>query len=422
MQKYTRYRFTAMFVLMVFLAAASIGRVLTRTNGPSSLDFHSYWYAGHFIWDRADPYSSALATAEPRLPVHYWDGVVQTSGSVIQPGLITLPGLTATGVLFLAPLAQFSWPTASTIWLGANLGMLFAITWACARYFGQHLLSRRGIFFLCLLCSLIATREALETGQSTLFTFGLTAFGMALIHESQLLGGLPIGIGFSKITLAFPIVFPLLYLRKLWVICIAGLVQVAGVFVLAWIAYAHPWDIIEKQIAIGKVHLGMNAGMQLTQGILRGHPISFGLFVISGLTMLGLLSTRLVREYPIRDQDPPTRLRAWILFAAVMMFNLLTIYHRRYDYVAGIVFFAPLVFTLGTSLESLWAPSANERRAVIVLAVIIASIWILPLYLVLGVKQYTYLFNLASIVAFVTSSWMLLRSVQTTQTLATFHN
>ncbi len=420
MQKYTRYRFTAVFVLMILLAAVSIGRVLTKTNGLSSLDFHSYWYAGHFIWDRADPYSSALATAEPRLPVRYWDGVVQTSGSVIQPGLITLPGLTATGILFLAPLARFSWPTASTIWLGVNLGMLFAIAWACARYFGQHLLSRRGIFFLCLLCSLIATREAIETGQSALFTFGLTTLGMVLIRKRQWLSGLLIGIGLSKTTLTFPIIFPLLYLRKLWAICVAGLVQVGGILVLAWIVSAHPWSIMEGQILIGKT-LGINTGMHLTQGILQGHPISFGLFVISGLTMLGLLSARLIRVFPIRIQDPPTLLHAWILFATVTMFDLLTIYHRRYDYVAGIAFFAPLVFTLGTSLESLWAPSANERRAVIVLAVIIASIWVLPLYLVLGVKQYTYLFNLASIVAFVTSLWMLLRSVQTTQTLATFH-
>lgn len=74
------------FVLAV-IAFVSIGRVLTKGIVNRETDFHSYWYAGHFIWEGEDPYRAIFEEREPRLPVRYWDGLVVTEGKIAQERL-----------------------------------------------------------------------------------------------------------------------------------------------------------------------------------------------------------------------------------------------------------------------------------------------------------------------------------------------
>jgi hypothetical protein len=397
--------------ILAVLVCAPTARVLLRDSGQGQIDFHSYWYAGHFIWQSDDPYSRSLALAEPTLPVTYWDGVTQASGSIRRQELSAIPGITAPLMLVAAMFSRFSWPVAVKAWTALNLGMLLVIAWSCSTYFSHRLRSRRGLLLLLLLLSFISTREAIETGQSTIIVLGLVLLSVALVDRNEILGGILLGVALSKFTLTFPAVLVLLYRRRFLAVFVSAVVQIAGAELLAWIGHTSFFDVIRAYVSIATTHMGL-PGMHLAQGLLAGHQVLQAGFAVIGLIAIAVVVIELLRHDDGSGRQAATKFRAFALLTALMLFDLLVVYHRRYDFTAGIMLFALAVFSINLSLEQLWITSARERNALLLVLGGIALVWILPLYWVLGEQVYKYVYNAASVAAFCMALWILHRSAR----------
>ncbi len=105
------------------------------------------------------------------------------------------------------------------------------------------------------------------------------------------------------------------------------------------------------------------------------------------------------------------RLRAsgeLLLLTIIMLWNLLMFYHRRYDYVLGILLIALVVLKIGEPADE-FELAGSQKRGVLLITALVAIVWILPLYLALGDVLYLYLFNLASLAALALAVWLLFR-------------
>src|SRR5947208_1751703 len=114
-------------ILLILVAVFSSGRVLLRGAETTAVDFHSCWYAAHFLWQGTDPYRAILERREPELPISYLDGSNLTIGRAAQVGIV-LPGNAPLFLLVIAPLSRISWPVASKIWTLLNLALAFLCT------------------------------------------------------------------------------------------------------------------------------------------------------------------------------------------------------------------------------------------------------------------------------------------------------
>ena len=109
------------YIILLGLAILSIISVIysiTKTVDHSgAFDFHSYWYAGHFVRQGSDPYEAYLQGLALDVPVSYWDAEPTTSLPIAQPDLAIVPAKTAPMVLLLTPFSYVSWGLAKVLWL-----------------------------------------------------------------------------------------------------------------------------------------------------------------------------------------------------------------------------------------------------------------------------------------------------------------
>ena len=404
-----------LLVLVTLVSLLSVGRVLSKGGRPG-LDFHSYWYPGHFIWQGTDPYRAVLDEREPSLPVYYLDGETVTEGQVAQSGWRGTPANTAPIVLLLAPLSRLSWPTALAGWQFLNLGLALLVPWLIVKLLRQNLLSWKGWLVLTVFFSLIATREALEYGQTSILILVCMLAGWYLGQHHPVVAGLLLGIALSKYSLAFPVFLLFVYKRWFKGLAVSIAVQLVGILAVAISGKTSPFDVIESYTRILKLHLGL-PGMHLTGGLLKTLGVLSAVILLVGSVIVLII---LVTWY-LSHRASGTRsdyVAEFNLVTIVMLWNLLVFYHRRYDNVAGMLFIALVILCVHGRVDELAIGipfGLPYRLRVLVYAVtgLISLAWIMPTYLFLGDPLHVFSFQLANVVALAVSIWLLFAIRQT---------
>jgi hypothetical protein len=388
---------------LLLMAIASLARILTKPGG--GIDFYSYWLPGHFVWQRMDPYAAALEKRTPQLPIYYLDGPIATEFTPLHD---PTPANTAPVVLLLALFSRVSWDTAFQIWKMLNLGLLGVISWSVLRLLGHRLFSRQGLMIVLIICSLIATRESLETGQTTLLTLACMMIALILGSEKQCMSGIFLGIALSKYSLTFPGI--LYFLCKRWYrgLVISMAVQCLGILAIAFIGRTTPLSVLREYVRIMLKHIDL-PGMHLSATLLA--PLGPYTSVIKWLITLSLIIALAYWYYiyrPVGQRCTPVT--SVLLLVIIMRWNLLIFYHRRYDHVAEILFLA-LVMLWVNQNSNQFLLSVGQRLVFQGFAIFAASMWILPWYYLLGINLYVNLFSLCSLIALAMSVFLLFRSI-----------
>ncbi len=397
----------ALVALMFVTASVSVYRVMGKKADEKAIDLYSYWYAGHFVWQGRDPYQASLQNQAPYLPVHYLDGPTVTEGRVGRADVQAMPANTAPVVLIMALLSRLSWPTAATIWRFLNLGFCFAITWQVMRLMDRPLLSLHGLLLLLIIFSLIATREAIETGQTTLLVLVCMLGAVVLGPSRPIVAGILLGIALSKYSLTFP-AFLLFVYKKWYTSALTSLaVQLVGLVAITLIGGTAPQNVLASYLQILTLHTDL-PGMHLASVLKSQGAITY---LIIGLISIGLLTVLAYwyrRNSYAHVSHNTTRVDV-LLLTIVMLWNLLTFYHRRYDHVAAILYIGFILAVIGAesgtfTLQSKW------RLGLYALTGACLAVWALPLYIVTGLAAYTWLFNLGCLAALGTCVALLFRT------------
>lgn len=402
-----------LLLALALLAPVSLARVLTKDTGGRGLDFHAYWYSGHFLWQGMSPYPAlsdqntlALEGSRLVLPIRYWDGATVEAGEVGQSGFPRVPGLTAPAVLVISLLSRFSWPVAVPLWTGINCLLLLVIVGGCANLLDRPVVSYESLVLLLVALSLIATRETLELGQSTIFVLAAMLAGLAIADRSQIGGGLLLGIALSKFTLIFPGLLIFLYKRHYRGALAAVAVQLLGTALLALIAHTSFLEIVTAYFRLLSAHAGME-GMHLGQGLLQNREWLQIAFVLLSVVLVGGGLAYLARRGQTAMPVSPAS-GTFILLVIGLLIGLLAFYHRRYDFMAGIPFLA-LIILPGSQLGERFVLSRQQWVTVQATAALIAGVWILPLYLLTSPILYVYIYQVAVLAALGLSFWLLYR-------------
>jgi len=333
-------------------------------SASGSIDFHSYWYSGHFVRQGTDPYEAFLSEQQPQIPVYYLDGKAVTAQPVAQPGLAIVPANTAPIVLLLSLFSFFSWPLAKSVWLIVNLLLALMIPWMVLRlWFPNAGIRSESLIIVFSFWSLLATRMAVITGQTTLVVFALMLLTLMTMNKNWVLSGIALGIALSKYSLSMPVLLFLLFKRKSNVIALALAAQAIGLLGLSILTNVSPMQVWHEYILMIGGHLG-DKGIHLVYSIYRLMPDAISTPVFFSIT---LLSTFIVgaplaywlKRYYFSLPDNVRSLADFHIVTILMLWTLLVVYHREYDVVIWIVFVAFVIYGVRANV---WQLSREWRR------------------------------------------------------------
>lgn len=329
---------------LALLALFSLARIVSRAqDAPGGVDFHSYWFFGHFVRQGENPYTAFARGAEPELPITYLDGATTVTSPVARPGLARTPANTAPLLLFLSLFSWFSWPVAQWMWLAVNVGLMAWTPWLALR-----LLPALPPRWLCWWLALAfygftGVRVAVWSGQTTLLVFVLMLLAHRSVERRPWLAGLALGLALSKYSLALPLALLWLYHRRWRPAAAAGallaalLTQVAGLLIVSSLDNGGVmetlrlyWQLFLRHTSQPGIHLGglwpASAAWQVTAA------------AVICLTVLAAL-------WRWRRQ-PPTPYSDLLLLALFTLAAVLVAYHRLYDVVPVILFLAAAAYAL----------------------------------------------------------------------------
>lgn len=307
-----------------------------------STDFHSYWYSGHFLRQRNDPYQAFFDRHEPSVPVHYVDGITTEQAPVAQPGLAITPANTAPITLLLSLFSWLSWPTAKLLWLAFNMVLVLIIPWLVIKLLpdGADLpWAGKAFIFLAFFC-LQGTRLSIWTGQTTLPVFVLMLLALLTLPQNPALPGTFLGIALAKYSLALPLFLYLLYKRRYKVIGVGLIWQGVALLLVAWLGRVSPLSIAGNYVRLFLHHTGL-PGIHLTSLF----PESTILRATAVILLTIAVGWVLFRQYRI-DQKANRILVDFYIFTILVLWTLLVAYHRAYDTAVIILFIALSVYEL----------------------------------------------------------------------------
>jgi hypothetical protein len=406
-----RLLLTALVVLTCVVALVSMARVMSK--GGVGVDFYSYWYAGHFLWQGQDPYPASLQGTRIDSSVQYLDRPQGVKDPAVELGDRGVAANTAPFVLFLSLFSRVTWPTALGAWRIFNLVLAGLVGWMLtADELAAPALGKR-VFVMAILFSLIATREIVEYGQTTILALALMVAAMRT-SRSPVVCGLLLGLALSKYSLVFPLFIVLALYRRFTILTVAIGVQVAGVLGLAALTHAPPLEIISSYVRILRLHAGLE-GMHLTGSILQGTGL-WGDAVV-GLVSIGL-TVLLLRWYLIwrRGSRQCEGLAQYALVTTLMIWNLAVFYHPRYDDAAVILLIAMVILYAHEPVDSdmarergFFGLSLQEEWTLLSVLGLLCLVWILPAYGVIGPTWYRNIFSLSNLLALALSVWLLFK-------------
>jgi hypothetical protein len=313
-------------------------------------------------------------------------------------------------VFLLSLLARFSWDTAIKVWYIFNIIFTIGVGWILLKILGQAVASGEGMMLLLLIMVQLSTREALELGQTSLLITLCMFASMLLSYRNRvpwrtITSGILLGLALSKPLLSFPLLLLFLYRRHLIELIIAASIQVAGILGVVLLGTAFP-QVISGYFRIFMMHAGPGRqdGMYLTAGLLKGWlPYSYFLVAAGSLVLFFVL----IKWLPGKSDKGEAAIKTdLILLTALMLWNLLVFYHRRYDYVAISPFLALIVFLSSFSFRKT-ALSFKQRLGIYSTALPVMACWVLPLYRVMSSTVYRSFFNLCTLAALGLVMWIL---------------
>lgn len=329
----------------------------------SGIDFHGYWYAGHYTragvnpywaivnknpfpvyWDPRFPGSGVpyqLGTedggveADLELPIYYLDGPAVRDYPVAQV-LIVVPAATAPLNLFMGLFSWLSWPIARSIWLGLNIVLAIFIPWLGFRLFEnfRKISCVDSLILAFAFYNFYGLRQSLVVGQQSVICLFLLLLAM-LYRDRWLLAGLLLGFGISKYSVGLPIFLLFLLQKRTRVVAVSLVVQLVGVLLLMPLAHG---SIIETVKAYLKA-LSLNYSQEGVHMLARfpdNHFVGY-LFVVAILIALAFL----IKDVYFRINDRGIENNAVQLnILSLMTVGLfLAVYHRIHDLPFMIFFF-----------------------------------------------------------------------------------
>ena len=387
-------------------------------------DFHTFWYAGHFIRQGEDPYGAYFASEQPQLPVKYLDGVTVSNYPVAQGDLSIIPSNTPTMLLLLTPFSYFSWEVAKRMFLVVNLILMLSTGWLVVRRlpFGKVKLAPLDellLFFVFF--DLSATRKAVENGQTTLLVFVLILIAVLYAKQSWQVAGLALGLALSKYSFAPAPVLFFLYKTRFRVLLVAALIQAVGVLALAAIVRTSPLLIAMENTRMfflffnvfseGGVHLAKQFQALTTNRILMHIPV----LVMTLLVILPLFFWLRRRNWA---SSYTKAVIDFHLLTILFLWTLLTGYHSSYDTLIVLLFLV-LVFK-GLAYPNIWRLNRREKTMLMVFLAAMPLVLILPARLV--DKQFPHYYgtiysaitSISLIIMLIFSLFLLLRYLQST--------
>jgi hypothetical protein len=319
----------------------SISYIFQKTQEDfGAIDFHSYWYAGHFVRAATNPYAAYLLDETPKEHLSYIDSTDEHIDPA-RAGLAKTPANTSPLVLLLSCLSFFSWPLAKNIWMIFNYLFIFSISSLVIKItnFGDKQTWTQKIAITALFISLFGTRNVAATGQTSLFVFYCMLASLHLANrDSHFLSGVSLGLALSKYSLALPVLLLMIYKKEFRVIGLALLIQVLGILSLAALTHSHPIAIVYENYQIMKVHLGQS-GIHLSH-LFANHPLPTGIsmFVISLLMTLSIFLSVKSRNKRLLARPTAQKHNEHLLLVILIIWTLLIAYHKAYDSLLIILF------------------------------------------------------------------------------------
>ncbi len=330
-----RWKRTGLIAILAGLAIYSLIYIVRTSLSPlGGIDFHSYWYSGHFLRQGDDPYQAYLNQQIPRTPLRYIDLPDPFAGDVAQPGLANVPANTAPMVLLLGFFAFFSWPTAKLLWLLCNLLFLLLLPRLLEGWLSPEKRFKPSELLLIglLVFSLFGTRNSAVNGQTSIFVYLLMLASLVIADKSPWASGIALGFALSKYSLSLPVMLLFIIERRWKSIATSATVQIAGLLAVSAISGQSPMAILSAYKEIMLIHTSM-PGIHLANlfapGSLTGStaPILLSVGVFSALLAAGLRKTPSGFSINADFYTQNNRL----VFDILLLWTLLVAYHRAYD-------------------------------------------------------------------------------------------
>ncbi len=370
-----------LFALAAIYAIAVVIYIFAETGKPlGSRDFHQFWYAGHFIIQGTDPYQAFFTHEQPRLPVHYLDGVVVNQYPVAQPNLEITPSNTPAMLVFLSPLAVLSWGHAKWIFMAINFLLMLGTAWLVLRrvsFGGIQLTPLEELFLFLTYFDLSATRIAIENGQTTLLVFLLMLIAIIEADRGWHISGISLGLALSKYSLSLPIFLFFLYKKKYKALLFAVFVQMVGVLALSEITKQSPVTIMYENVMLffrlfdqPGVHLSRWFEFLSANDLVAEVPV----LVMTVLVFIPILfwTHRHAKTASAYARD----ILDFHILTILLIWTMLVAYHRLYDTL--VVIFFMVLFFKGLTDPNIWNLSNRQHRMLTTVMTILPLILILP--------------------------------------------
>jgi len=395
--------------LAVLLFAYTIPWVAENSGDKdySGIDFHGYWYAGHYVRAGVNSYAAILNGPsfpiywDPRipgsgvpyrlgirfgdfesalkLPIYYLDGRVVTDYPVAQV-LIVAPSATAPLGLFLGLFSWFSWNIARTIWIVLNIIFAALIPWLGMRLIDQR--QRMNMVDQLILAmtfyNFYGLRQSTVVGQQTLICLFLLMLAL-LLKDRWLVAGILLGFGISKYSVGLPVFLFFLLQRKYRIILVGLIVQAVGLLLLMPLEKGSLLETVKAYLKVFDLNYsqtGVHLLAQFAEIPLAGYLMVLVILVVT-IYLVG--GDYLSRKRP-GGNEPALQLNHLNILTLGVF---LAAYHRIHDMPFMIFFFLATTAVLVRDQK----PTQNEGR------LITASQWLLTAMLVLpniGTKVVSY--------------------------------
>lgn len=331
----------AISIVTIIAAITPIYSIVRSSKQDSSTDFHSYWISGIFLRQNVDPYTAYLNNYQIALPVKFIDKNKKSYTDPYQNGLANVPANTAPILLIIYPLSYFSWNTAKYAWLFINYILLFAIAFSLLKIFAIFNLSNcEKAFIFLLFLGLYGTRNTISSGQTTFLIFYCMLLALLFSNRSTCISSFCLGISLSKYSIALPIVVIFLLRKKYKILTYAFGFQVICLLIISLSTCTSPISILYAYIRIALIHLDL-PGIHLFS-VFKSKTIAASLSIL-----LLIIVYKAYRKSKVSLLFSSTVLSQMVFYCLLAAYSLLVTYHRAYDTIIMLPFFAITIIILG---------------------------------------------------------------------------
>jgi hypothetical protein len=353
---------TVLLIVMALWSSFRIVRMVTTALEPAgSLDLHGIWYHTHFLRLGENPYQASLQRRELGADVPHFGPEAAVLSPQQQSGMVVYCSRYAPLLLAMFPLTFFSWPTTKLVWLAINLSVVALLPSLVVRLVHPDRRPSRRLRLLVQLATLclLATSVNVGNGQTTAVTLVLSLAALLIVERYPLTAGVAAGIALSQPAVGAPFFLTLLARHRLRAAVTAVAVQVVGLGIIAAWTTTSPVALVRDYWRLVVLHAD-KAGVHFT-GSLPHYPVlAIAMTILSTLVAAFAAWTCLRRRFA-RLAPPRRRLLEVHLLALCCLWYLVVLYHREYDAMLFIVFFAVVVIGLE---QDWWGLSGRGRLAV----------------------------------------------------------